>query len=601
MTSVFGYGIMEGIMSQNNIKKTLLIYLKTAWNYKKSFLTSYTAIIASTIVGLIIPLYVRDIIDAISNSADRMAAMPSIYGGIIIIVVLEMISWALWRTVEFNAIYFQSHCLADLSNMCFAYLHKHSYTFFSDNFGGSLVKKVKWFSNAFENISDRLLWNFLPLVISITVITFILGRINIWLGLIVFLWVIFFLALSFLFTRYKLRFDIQRSEAETAATGLLADTITNHANVKFFNGYADENTGFKKANSILQKARAYTWNMGGMFFALQSLLWIGLEVCMYYFGAHLWSVGLLTAGGFVMIQTYIVSMFRNLWDFGRNLQRFYESLADAEEMTVILETPHDITDIPTAQKLIVTEGNIQFKDVTFNYNETRSVLEHFSLSIKPQEKVALIGPSGAGKTTVIKLLFRMHDVTGGHIEIDGQNIAHVTQESLWENTSLVPQDPILFHRSLMENIRYGKPSATDAEVMEAAKLARCHDFISETSHGYDTYVGERGIKLSGGERQRVAIARAILKNAPILVLDEATSSLDSKSEHLIQEALGDLMKEKTVIVIAHRLSTIRKMDRIIVVENGHIAEEGDHEGLVKNESGVYAKLWQLQAGGFIGE
>jgi ATP-binding cassette subfamily B protein len=226
-------------------------------------------------------------------------------------------------------------------------------------------------------------------------------------------------------------------------------------------------------------------------------------------------------------------------------------------------------------------------------------LENFNLNIRGGEKVALIGPSGAGKTTVIKLLLRNFDLTGGYILIDGQETAGVTQESLWENISLVPQDPVLFHRTLKENIQYGRPGATEAEIIKASKMAHCHEFISNLPEGYETYVGERGIKLSGGERQRVAIARAILRNAPILVLDEATSSLDSESEGLIQDALEKLMRDKTVIVIAHRLSTIRKMDRIIFVDDGKIMEEGTHEELEKKDGGHYRRLWEMQAGGFM--
>lgn len=213
----------------------------------------------------------------------------------------------------------------------------------------------------------------------------------------------------------------------------------------------------------------------------------------------------------------------------------------------------------------------------------------------------MIGPSGAGKTTVIKLLLRNHDIASGKILVDGQEISRVTQESLWKNISLVPQDPILFHRTLLENIRYGKPEATEEEVVKAAKAAHCHEFISSFPEEYDTYVGERGVKLSGGERQRVAIARAILRNSPILVLDEATSSLDSESESLIQDALVNLMKDKTVIVVAHRLSTIAKMNRIICIDNGQIVESGTHEELLALKNGQYRKLWELQACGFIAE
>jgi len=324
-----------------------------------------------------------------------------------------------------------------------------------------------------------------------------------------------------------------------------------------------------------------------------------LEIGIFYIAITLWRQGILTIGDFALIQVYIVVILAQVWDFGRIIRQFYESLSDAEEMTEILITPHEIVDIHGAKELVVNRGEIAFKNVTFNYNETRTVIDKMNLTISPGEKIAFIGPSSAGKTTIVKLLFRMHDLTAGQITIDDQNIARVTQESLWRNVSLVPQDPLLFHRSLMENIRYGRAGATDDEVIEAARKARCHDFISRQEKGYETFVGERGVKLSGGERQRVAIARAILRNAPILVLDEATSSLDSESEHLIQEALEELMKGKTVLMVAHRLSTIRQTDRIIVIEDGKITEEGSHDELANKDSGTYAKLWQLQAGGFI--
>ena len=263
-----------------------------------------------------------------------------------------------------------------------------------------------------------------------------------------------------------------------------------------------------------------------------------------------------------------------------------------------MKLPYEIKDTPLAKPLAVAAGEVAFQEVNFAFNQTRLVLKNINLTVKAGEKIALVGPSGAGKTTFIRLLLRFYDVADGKILIDGQNIQKVTLASLRDNISLVPQDPLLFHRTIRENIRYGRPTATDQEVEEAGRLAHCDDFIDNLSQKYETYVGERGIKLSGGERQRVAIARAILKNAPILILDEATSSLDSHSEALIQDSLDILMKDKTVIVIAHRLSTIRKMDRIVVLDNGQICETGRHEELIAKES-LYRKLWELQAGGFI--
>ncbi len=290
-------------------------------------------------------------------------------------------------------------------------------------------------------------------------------------------------------------------------------------------------------------------------------------------------------------------LFTRIWDLGKSMRRVFQSLVNAKEILETLDAPVEVKDLKGATKLTIQDGTIKFAAVSFGFNKGQAVLKDFSLSVEGREKIALIGPSGAGKTTVTKLLFRFYNPKKGKILIDGQDITKVTQESLREHISLVPQDPILFHRSIIDNIRYGDPDATDAQVIEASKKAHSHEFISKLQNGYNTFVGERGIKLSGGERQRVAIARAILKNSPILVLDEATSALDSASEHLIQAALAELMKNKTVIVIAHRLSTIRMMDRIVVIENGEITDIGTHKELTSNK-GTYNDLWELQAGAF---
>ncbi len=403
-----------------------------------------------------------------------------------------------------------------------------------------------------------------------------------------------------IFVRYKLKWDIKRADADSEVTGQLADSIVNNINIKLFNGYKFEEKRFKNRLKELSKLIIKSYNLGSIITGLQALLMIILEVGVFYIAVKLWQKGLVTIGDFVLLQAYIFTIFDSLWNIGRYIRRIYESLSDAEEMTEILTKPHEVKDNPSAKPLEVKKGEIVFQNVTFKYGlNTRYILQNFNLKIKPQEKIALIGPSGGGKSTIVKLLFRFFDIEKGEILIDGQNIADVSQNSLRESISLVPQEPILFHRTLMENIRYGRRSATDEEVIRAAKLAHCHEFIMSFPDKYNTYVGERGVKLSGGERQRVAIARAILKNAPILVLDEATSSLDSESELLIQDALTNLMQGKTVIVIAHRLSTISKMDRIVVIENGQISEEGKHNELLKASQGTYQKLWQIQAGGFI--
>jgi len=584
---------------KDNTKKTLAIYLKSAWKYKYSVIAAHVSVVAVLIVGVIQPLYFKALLDALNSGMSHAAISAELLHVVNIIIFLAFLDWAFWRIANFCGIYFQSKVKEDLSNVCFQYLHKCSYNYFIDNFSGALVKKLKWFVSVFEDLSDNILYNFLPIIVYITGAIYVLFTVNVWLGTGFLAWIIVFVAINLAFVKYKFRYDLKKVEMETAMTGLLSDTITNHNNVKLFNGYAVETKKYAEQASAFQKIWSFMNNLGESFFSLQGILFVALEAGMYLYAINLWNRGLFSVGGFALIQMYIVRTIGMVWNIGKHLKHFYERLADAEEMTIVLNTPHEIQDIPNAKDLVVGNGVVQFKDVIFNYNETRSVLKNFNLEIKPRERIALVGSSGAGKTTIVKLLFRMHDVTAGEVLIDGQNIAKVTQESLWRNVSLVPQDPILFHRSLMENIRYGKMDATAEEVMRAAKLARCHEFIMQTPHGYDTFVGERGIKLSGGERQRVAIARAILKNAPILVLDEATSSLDSESERLIQDALSDLIKDKTVIVIAHRLSTVKQMDRIIVIENGNIIEEGTHDSLLDDKNGIYAKLWQIQAGGFM--
>ena len=590
----------HNFMMKTNTKKTLQIFWQHSLKYKWLGLLLVASTVAVTIFEIIVPLFYRNLFNALASGKSVDIIARECVAILIWITVLYLAQWSFRRVSAFSANYFEARIIADLSNYCFEYLHRHSFSYFNNNFVGSLVKRVKWFTGAFETVTDRLLWDIIPLIITAIAITIILGMANVWLAVGIIIWMIVFITINLLLARYKIRYDIKRNQAESANTGLLADTITNNANVKLFNGYHREVNDYAKSNEKVRYWRLFTWNLGSFFDAVQGFLATALEVGVFYFAIRLWQQGVLTIGDFAMIQAYLIRIFEQIWSFGNVIRRLYESLSDAEEMTVILETPHEINDIPKAKALKVKNGQIEFKDVVFNYHETRRVIDHLDLAIKPGEKVAFIGPSGAGKTTVAKLLLRMHDLTAGHIFIDDQNIAQVTQESLWQNVSLVPQDPILFHRTLKDNIRYGRPSATDEEVVLAAKKAHCHEFISRMELGYDTYVGERGIKLSGGERQRVAIARAILRNAPILVLDEATSSLDSESEHLIQEALAELMKGKTVLVIAHRLSTIRNADRIIVIDNGQIAEEGSHDELANKRGGIYKRLWHFQAGGFVG-
>jgi len=557
------------------------------------------SMILGNIVAIIIPLFYKQFFDIISSSQSKEIVAPQLFLLIFYIAGLNGLFWLFYRVATLANNIFQPSVIARLKQQSYDYLMQHSYSFFVNNFAGSLVQKVNRFGRAFERLSDNLVWALLPLAVRVISILVVVFFVNKWIDLVILVWTVIFLAFNIGFSRWKLKYDIKAAAMDSKATGYLADTISNQNTIQLFAGYESESKGYKKVTDEQAKITRFAWNLDAIVEGGQGFLTFAIEFVLFFYAIKYWQQGLLTIGVFVLLQAYVLNIINQLWGFTRVVRDVYQSYADSKEMVEILLLPHEIEDTPVAKELIVKDGEIKFDDVIFSFNKTRKVLQNVDLTIKPGEKVALIGPSGAGKTTFVRLLLRLYSVTSGKIFVDGQDISGVTQESLRKNISMVPQDPILFHRTLAENIAYGKKDATIAEIEEAVKLAHCDDFIANLAYKLDTFVGERGIKLSGGERQRVAIARAILKNAPILVLDEATSSLDSNSEMLIQDALNNLMQNKTVIVIAHRLSTIQKMDRIIVVDDGKIVEQGSHSELLKNENSLYKKLWELQAGGFL--
>jgi ATP-binding cassette subfamily B protein len=560
----------------------------------------FVGISAGNVVRVIQPLFYKEFFDVLTTAQPSTDA-PILISILMQILFLLTLSWVLLRSSNYLMNKVQPYAMARLKQRAFEHLIQHSINFFANNFVGSMVARVGRFTSAFERITDVIAFNLMPLIV--TTIGAIIATLFItpFFALVITAWVVLFLILNYVYAKLLLKHNLEMSELDSKSSGTLADIVSNHGTVTLFSAFKREYERYRKITQIHAEKQRFVWTSNSHIDTVLMLLLIVVEFALFYYSIKFWEQGLLTVGTFVLLQIYVIQIANRQMDFGRVVRAAYETQAAATEMLEIVKLPHEIHDTPGAKPLIVSEGKIELQNVGFNFYKTREVFKDFSLTIRGGEKVAFVGPSGAGKTTLVRLILRLYDTTEGHILIDGQNIQQVTQESLRESIAFVPQDPVLFHRTLMENIRYGQPKASDEEVINAAQKAHCHEFIDILPEKYNTYVGERGVKLSGGERQRVAIARAILKNAPILVLDEATSSLDSESEVFIQDALDVLMQKKTVIVIAHRLSTIRKMDRIIVLANGKIIEDGAHNALLKNSQSIYKKLWELQAGGFIPE
>jgi ATP-binding cassette subfamily B protein len=490
---------------------------------------------------------------------------------------------------------------ANIREAVYNYVKHHSHDFFSNNFAGSIAQKLASLPNSCQSVLEVLFFNF-----SATILGFILTIILMWFtqplfALILFVWFCLHMGVTFLFLRTGNQYWQSHSEAVATLSGRIVDSITNIFSVRLFARSKYESAYFKKTQADeISKAKKALWYMEFMRIC-QSIFGIALITTMIFTLIHGWINGWVTVGDFSLIGMLSLWILGMVWYMSYHLSIFVREIGTIGESLSLITAGHGIIDSSSAGILKVNKGEIRFKDVTFAYPKNLPVFDKLNIVIPAGQKVGLVGFSGSGKSTFVNLLLRFYDLKSGQISIDGQNIATVTQDSLREQISMIPQDPTLFHRSLMENIRYGRLDATDKEVKAASKLAHCHEFIKNLPDRYQTSVGERGLKLSGGQRQRISIARAILKNAPILVLDEATSALDSVTEKFIHGSLTHLMQNKTTIVIAHRLSTLADMDRILVFHQGQIVEDGAPEELLKDPDGYYRELWDMQSDGVLPE
>lgn len=501
--------------------------------------------------------------------------------------------YAVWR-LEIQVNY-------ELDTEVFDTLSNQSMTFHNNRFGGSLVSQTNKFVSAYATLLETFVYAVTPIVAAaIFTIALLLPLVPQYVAILVVLLIVYVVVVYQMFSRI-LVYNTEAAGAQNSLSGELSDAITNILAVKTSGREDFERAKFDQANKRVletdsRRMRANVFRgvvAASIIVVIMVVLTIFIAVGNAWFG--------ISAGTLVMMFTYTYSLTMQFNRINQTLSSINRALGDAHDMTVILDEPTLVSDAPDAQELDVTKGDIDFNDIDFSYEDSGAhteVFKDFQLHIPAGQRVGLVGRSGSGKTTLTKLLLRLTDIQGGRITIDGQDVSKVTQVSLRRQIAYVPQEPLLFHRTVAENIAYGRPDATRDEIIDAARQANALEFINRLPQGFDTLTGERGVKLSGGQRQRVAIARAILTNAPILVLDEATSALDSESEQLIQEALENLMRGRTSIVIAHRLSTVANLDRIVVLSHGKIVEDGTHETLI-HAHGEYESLWDRQTGSFM--
>lgn len=585
-----------------NDKEILRLFWQVSAPYRRrrnlAIFFAITTIVISIFVG---PLVIAELLNIIQHG--QLQTAENLWTLIILYGISELCSTVVgWRLVLYLVWTFETALQRDLYARCFGKLTNQTMFFHANKFGGSLVSQTNKLTGAAERFWDTIFWSILPLVISLA------GSIII-LSTLIWQYALFLLALSVVFSlavyfgsKPMAKLNEKEAKASNKVSGQLADMVSNILAVKSSGAESLEQKRFSKTVSSWRSASLGTMRgflkVSTVYSTINTIIKIGAIAFAVYAAQH----NLVSVASVYLIITYTGSVAHELWNMNGIMRSYNRIIGDAHEMAEILKTPTTLVD-RSDKKLKIKRGGIVMDNVTFTHDEGQgdTLFHDFSLSIQPGEKIGLVGSSGSGKTTLTKLLLRFSDIDSGKITIDSQDIAEVTQASLREQIAYVPQEPLLFHRSVRENIAYSRPDATDAEIEKAAKKAGAYDFIVKLQDGFNTLVGERGVKLSGGQRQRIAIARAILKDAPILVLDEATSALDSESEALIQKSLETLMKNRTSIVIAHRLSTIAKLDRIIVLENGHIVEDGSHDQLLAKKRGVYAKLWARQSGGFIEE
>ena len=578
--------------------KALKLYVRYCSRFKAASLASvlFSLLLAlqQTVVPLLIALVLGQLISHHTLNVGLLVLTAAFQlGSVVVSYLLDGMGVAVLHHKVTTKLYEDS----------FRYLARQDYSFFTDNFSGSIVTQASRFAKVYTVFNDVVFFELLPQLFTVVIALGVITYYNPLVALIILAFWVLSLAVIIRFALGRLPLRRGAVAKESQQVGELADVITNALTVKTFAAEDREIERYETINHVRGGLFLRAWRRAVRNGWIVETLCVVGQLLIIIIAIVAVKNNSLSVATFLLVQVYGMRIIDNVRRSSYMVRQLEAIAGDGQEMAELFDQAPLIQDKAFAEASLIKDGAIDFKTMTFQYSDARHdevLFDGFALSIKAGEKIGLVGPSGGGKTTITRLLLRFMDIQSGAIEIDGQDIRDIKQRDLRRAIAYVPQEPLLFHRTIRENISYGKPGASDNEIIAVAKKSFAHDFIKTLPQGYDTMVGERGVKLSGGQRQRVAIARAMLKNAPILILDEATSALDSESERVIQKALWELMKDKTAVVIAHRLSTIQRLDRIVVLDQGRIVEEGSHANLLE-QKGLYAKLWQHQSGGFLEE
>ena len=584
-------------------RRTLHYY----WQVTRKHLGLFVALMASTFLFVALlsygnPYVMSLVVDRVSEGSITSDQVFSTYGPYIVaLIVINLVGQAASKLQDYTMYKLEIAAAYDLATMSFDALCNQSMSFHSNRFGGTLVSQTSKFMSAYQQLLETITFPFLPVVCSVIFTCAILApRVPLYVVILMVLLAIYACVSYYMYKRI-LSLNEKAASAQNQLSGELSDSVANILAVKTSGREDYERALFDQANrNVVERDSKRMWASltRGIITAAITVVIMSV-VAVFIAGGNAWFG--ITPGTLVMMFTYTYTVTNQFNFINNGLQRFNRAFGDASGMTATLDEPRLVADKPGAPAMVVREGTIDFQNIGFYYtdgNVKTPVFEDFNLHIPAGQRVGLVGLSGAGKTTLTKLLLRLSDIQDGRILIDGQNVADCTQQSLRRSIAYVPQEALLFHRTIAENISYGRPDATMEQIREAARQANALEFIENLPQGFETITGERGVKLSGGQRQRVAIARALLADCPVLVLDEATSALDSESEALVQDALKTLMRGRTCIVVAHRLSTVASLDRIVVLDHGKVVEDGPHAELIK-AGGEYAHLWDRQTGAYL--